>query len=178
MEKLCVFSSVGMMLITVTAIYRWFLQPALLKLHPSGVLQVLLAVHFFRFISPISLMPGVTLAGTSTQFTYPQVVGDVSSAILALLAVAALRSGWRYAIPLVWVTNVFGAIDLLAITLLGFRFDFAERVGGMFYVVVWFVPWLLLSHTVIFARLARLARDTEYLQKRAGVAIGSASVAR
>jgi len=28
-------------------------------------------------------------------------------------------------------------------------------VGAMFYVVVWFVPWLLLSHVLLFKLLGR-----------------------
>ncbi len=155
MEKLCVFSSVGMMLITVTCVYHWFLKPALAKLDPSLALQALLVIHCFRFIAPISLVPGVTLAGFPTEFTYPQVLGDVGSATAALIAISVLRAGWRFAVPWVWFTNLVGAVDLAIVSVQGLRFDFAEGVGGMFYVVVWFVPWLVLSHTVIFARLAR-----------------------
>lgn len=157
MEKLCLFSAVGLMLVTVTCIYRWFLAPALAKLTPVAALQALLVVHCFRFISPISLVPGVTVPGSSVEFTYPQVLGDVTSAILALITIAALRSGRRNAIALVWFTNLFGAFDLTVVTVQGLRFDFAEHVGGMFYVVVWFVPWLLVSHVVIFSRLLQRA---------------------
>jgi hypothetical protein len=115
--------------------------------------QLLLAVHCFRFISPISLVAGVTLPGLSTEFTYPQVLGDVGTALFALIAIALLRARSGFAVPWVWFTNLFGLADLLMIGVQGVRFDFAGHVGGMFYIVAWFVPWLLLSHTLVFGWL-------------------------
>jgi hypothetical protein len=152
---LYLFPSFGMMLVTAACIYRWFLSPALAKLDPVLVLQILLAVHCFRFVSPISLIPGVTVPGLSTAFTYPQVIGDAATAIFALIAITAVRSRWKFAMSWVWFTNLFGLLDLAVITVQGFRYDFPAYVGGMFYVVVWFVPWLVVSHMVILAWLTR-----------------------
>jgi hypothetical protein len=152
-EKLYLYSSLGMMLVTVSCIYRWYLRPALAGLDPVLALQALLTVHCFRFISPISLVPGVTLPGLSTAFTYPQVVGDVGTAAFALIAIGSLRAGSRLALPWVWFTNLFGLLDLAIIGVQGTRYDFAAHVGAMFYIVAWFVPWLLLSHALIFSWL-------------------------
>jgi hypothetical protein len=55
----------------------------------------------------------------------------------------------------VWLTNLFGLVDLGIVTVQGLRFDFAEHVGAMFYVVASFLPWLLLSHVLIFKQLGR-----------------------
>jgi hypothetical protein len=153
MERLCVFFSGAAMLVTVTLVYRWFLRPRLAKLDRYDALQWIILVHAFRFISPISLIPGVTLPGLSTEFTYPQILGDVGTAAFALIAIAALRARSRLAIPWVWFTNIFGAVDLVVIGIQGTRFHFAEHIGAMFYIAAWFIPWLLLSHAVIFSRL-------------------------
>jgi hypothetical protein len=142
-----------MMLVTAVCIYRWFLAPAFAKMDPVSALQILLAVHCFRSISPISLIPGVTVPGLSTAFTYPQVLGDAGTALFALIAIAAIRSRWTFAMPWVWFTNLFGLLDLAVITVQGFRYDFPDHVGSMFYVVVWFVPWLVVSHIAILAWL-------------------------
>ena len=75
MENLYFFSTLGPMTVTVALFWRWFGSPRARSLEPFVALQVLLAVHCFRFISPISLMPGVTVPGLSTEFTYPQVLG-------------------------------------------------------------------------------------------------------
>src|SRR5262245_55492622 len=115
MAQLYVFFSLGMMLITVSCMYRWFAKPALPKLDSPTALQSILAVHCFRLISPISLMPGVTVPGLSPEFTYPQVIGDVGTALFALFAIRLLRSGSSVSIPWVWFTNIFGAVDLVII---------------------------------------------------------------
>jgi hypothetical protein len=153
MDQLSVSVSFSLMIITVTCIYRWFLRPALARLDPMLALQAMLAVHCFRFISPISLVRGVTLPGLSTEFTYPQVVGDVGTALFALIGIAGLRAKKNWAVAWVWFTNLFGLVDLAVIGVQGARFDFAGHIGAMFYIAAWYVPWLLLSHVSIFARL-------------------------
>jgi len=39
--------------------------------------------------------------------------GDLVSGLLALLALVALRGGWGLALPLVWLFNIVGTVDLL-----------------------------------------------------------------
>ncbi len=155
MQQLYVYFGLGANLVAVSLVYRWFLRPVLARHDLDLRLQLLLLVHCFRFISPISLVAGVTLPGLSPQFTYPQVAGDVATALFALIGIHALRSRWRLAIPWVWLTNLFGVADLVVIGIQGTRFHFADHVGAMFYIVSWYVPWLLLSHGVIFGQLMR-----------------------
>ena len=40
--------------------------------------------------------------------------GDLIAAGLAFASVYALRSNWRIALPLVWVANTWGFLDLLS----------------------------------------------------------------
>ena len=154
MQKLYFFSALGLMLVTVWSMWRWFLSPWVARLDRTMALQVLLVVHCFRFISPISLVQGVTVPGLSVELTYPQVLGDIATAAFALVAIAALRAKAGWAKGWVWFTNLFGFVDLGIVTVQGLRFDFAEHVGAMFYVVAWFVPWLLVSHVLIFQQLS------------------------
>jgi hypothetical protein len=158
MDRQSVFVSFSAMLITVSCVYRWFLRPALSKLEPDVALQWIILVHCFRFISPISLVHGVTLPGLSPEFTYPQVIGDMTTAAFALIAIGALRSHAPWARSWVWFMNVWGLVDLIIIGIQGARFDFAGHIGAMFYIAAWYVPWLLLSHTLIFGRLTSRAR--------------------
>jgi len=160
MDKQYVFLSFGLMLIAATLLYRWFIKSSLVRLETTLALQFLLIVHCFRFISPISLVAGVTVPGLSTDFTYPQVIGDVGTALFALIGIALLRSRLKMALGWVWFTNMFGLADLIVVGVQGTRFDFFGHVGGMFYIVAWFVPWLLLSHVLIFSRLVRKGPDT------------------
>lgn len=155
LDKLYVFASFSLMLVTASLMYRWYIKPALNKLEPDLHMQLLLVVHCFRFISPISLVAGVTVPGLPYEFTIPQVVGDVGTAFLALITIANIRGGKPSAMAWVWFCNLFGLADLIMIGVQGARFDFFGHVGGMFYVVAWFVPWLLVSHVAILVRLVK-----------------------
>jgi hypothetical protein len=98
MDLILLGSGFGPMLLTAFCLYRWFLKPRLDEMQPAAAMQVLMLIHCFRFISPVSLVAGVTVPGLSTEFTHPQVAGDVATAVFALIAIAALRSGWRYSV--------------------------------------------------------------------------------
>ncbi|MEO8151997.1 MAG: hypothetical protein ABI605_02925 [Rhizobacter sp.] len=162
MDLIYLSLSFGPMLFTAFCLYRWFLAPRLNELPPDVALQVLVSVHCLRFVSPISLVAGVTVPGLSAEFTMPQVVGDMSTALFALIAISLLRSGSRHAVPWLWFVNLFGLVDLLIVAIQGVRHEFAAHVGGMFYIAVWFVPCLLVSHSALFTRLRRLgARQVE-----------------
>jgi hypothetical protein len=52
-----------------------------------------------------------------------------------------------------WAKQHTGRRHLVVIGIQGTRFHFAEHIGAMFYIAAWFIPWLLLSHAVIFSRL-------------------------
>ena len=46
-------------------------------------------------------------------FAEPAAIGDTITALLAMLSFVALGARWRFALVVVWVFNVFGAIDLV-----------------------------------------------------------------
>lgn len=143
----------AMMMITYTCVYRWYVKPAIRTVDPRKVLQGLILVHCGRFIGPISLIPGITLPGLSPKFAYPQALGDFATALFGLLAVYAIRRGWRMAIPWTVFFNVFGLADIAYAGVQMARFDAASYVGAMYYLLVLYVPLLVLSHILIFKRL-------------------------
>src|SRR5262249_1022400 len=74
-------------------------------------LPPLLVLHGFRFIGLSFLVPGVVSADLPVAFARDAAYGDVVAAILALLALTALRS--KLGIALAWVFNIWGSLDLL-----------------------------------------------------------------
>jgi len=67
----------------------------------------------------------------------------------------ALRTGWARALALVWLFNILGAVDLLnALRHANVVTDF----GAAWYIPTFFVPLLLVTHFMIFARLLRRGR--------------------
>ncbi len=85
--------------------------------------------------------------------------GDFVSGLLALLSLVALRGGWGLALSLVWLFNIVGTVDLLNAPS---HADVPPDLGATWYIPTFWVPILLVTHFMIFARLLRRAekRDT------------------
>ena len=68
----------------------------------------------------------------------------------------ALRNSWVLALPLVWVFNVVGSLDLLNALRQAEAIPYLEAT---WYIPTFFVPLLLVTHVMIFSRLLRLSRN-------------------
>ncbi len=73
----------------VAAQYLW---PYLRSQPRVEALRPLLVLHSFRFVGLAFLVPGVVAPDLSAAFARPAAYGDLIAAVLALLALAALRS--------------------------------------------------------------------------------------
>jgi membrane protein required for beta-lactamase induction len=73
----------------VAAQYFW---PALRAQSRVDALRPLLILHSFRFVGLSFLIPGVVAPELPSAFAVPAAYGDLIAALLALLALAALRS--------------------------------------------------------------------------------------
>jgi hypothetical protein len=81
------FSFVAWSIVTVQFIWPWLhAQPRTEALRP------LLILHSFRFIGLAFLVPGVVSPDLPTAFAQPAAYGDLIAAVLALIALAALKS--------------------------------------------------------------------------------------
>ncbi len=59
------------------------------------------------------LVPGLVAQPLPSSFALAAAYGDFASGLLALLSLVALRRGWSLALPLVWLFNIVGTVDLL-----------------------------------------------------------------
>jgi hypothetical protein len=87
----------------------------------------------------------------------PAAYGDLLAAVLALLAIAALRAAWSAAIALVWVFNIEGTLDLVNAFYQGLRNS--VQLGAAYYIPTFAVPALFVTHAMIFAMLIRRTRS-------------------
>src|SRR5262245_49994582 len=85
--------------------------PALRTRPRAQALRPLLLLHAFRFMGLVFLVPGVVSPGLPDGFARPAAYGDLTTSLLALLALATLHS--RSGTMLVWIFNVVGTVDLL-----------------------------------------------------------------
>jgi hypothetical protein len=138
----------------VAKLYLW---PRLHGMRREEALQLLVVPHMFRFIGLSFLVPGVVSASLSPDFARPAAYGDLAAALLAIIAVLALSTRVSWALPAVWIFNLWGTIDLLYAIYQG---EIGVRVGpgslgAAFYIPTVLVPPLLVTHALIFWRLLR-----------------------
>lgn len=144
------FGAFGM----VTKIY---LLPPLRAMRREHALTALVIPHVFRFIGLCFLIPGVVGASLPRAFAAPAAYGDLIAAILAIIATLALYGGRSWAIPVVWVFNVWGTLDLL----FGFyQGEIGVRIepgslGAGYFIPTVLVPVLLILHGLTFWLLLR-----------------------
>jgi hypothetical protein len=133
--------------------YVW---PALRAMPRYDALRLLAAFSAFRFEGMNFMVPGFVSPELSSSFASQVAWGDFIAAILALLSMAALSWRWAIAIPIVWIFNVWGALDLLNAYYLGVtQMRDPGLLAAGIYVPTLYVPLLLVSHTLIFLLLAR-----------------------
>jgi len=97
-------------LVVYSLIARWYVVPRLAALPLRDALTPLLLLHAFRYLGMVFLVPTVVGPALPAAFAVPAAYGDLLAALLALLAIAALRQAWPSAIPLVWLFNVEGTL--------------------------------------------------------------------
>ena len=153
MDALAIFGlQLTLSLVTWGLIAKWLFTPWLAKKSPNQALFWLTLPHAFRYMGMVFLVPGIASRPLPEEFAISAGYGDLSSALLALAALIALRSGRAGALALVWVFNVVGTVDLLyALS----HADVAPDLGAAWYLPTFFVPLLLVTHLMIFVRLIR-----------------------
>ena len=134
-----------------------YIWPAINKRERAEALRPILVLHGFRYIGLAVLIPGVVSPQLSaTEFARGLAYGDLAAATLALIALAALRT--RLAEPLVWIFNIFGTADLLNAFYQGGLIALPKTPGSLgaaYFIPVFGVPLLLVTHVLAFRLLMR-----------------------
>jgi hypothetical protein len=98
---------------------------------------------------------GARLTGAA-QSAVPTAYGDLTAAVLALLALACVRTGNALAASMLWLFNIVGLLDLIYANFSTFK-DHVDpaQLGASYYLAVINVPAMVVVHIVIFAYLVR-----------------------
>ena len=149
--------SVLMSFVAFGTVTKLYILPRLRAVRREDALVPLLIPHTFRFVGLSFLIPGVVSPSLSPVFAIPAAYGDLIAAILAVVAISGLVARTSWAIPAVWVFNVWGALDLMQAFYQG---QFGVRVGpgslgAAFFIPTVVVPPLLVIHGLIFWLLLR-----------------------
>ena len=116
----------------------------------------LLWIHAFRIVGGTILAPGAVDAAVPADFRTMIGFGDIATAVLALLALIALRIDWRGAVALVWLCIGVGLLDTVNAIIQSMRYSvFTHDLGVNWVIVTMYVPALLVSTVLIFIQLRR-----------------------
>jgi hypothetical protein len=130
----------------VLARYLW---PELRRPPRADAMRPLILLHSFRFVGLSFLVPGVVSPDLPSAWALPAACGDLIAAVLALLALAALRN--KLGMPLVWVFNLWGSADLLYAFYKGNQVGLQPgQLGAAYFIVTVLVPLLLITHGLLF----------------------------
>jgi hypothetical protein len=129
----------------------WYVWPSLTKLSRNSALIPLLWVHVPRYVGMTLLVTGMVDPNLPRDFLSGAAYGDLLEAALALASIFTLRRNWRLAVPLVWVANTWGFVDLLN----GVRGVLQLNVPSFNLATVWYIytfyaPLVIVSHLTIF----------------------------
>jgi Polysaccharide biosynthesis protein len=137
----------------------WYLAPRLARLPREVALVPLLWIHAFRIVGGTILAPGSVDATVPMDFRTMIGYGDMATAVLALLALVALRFRVRGAIALVWLVLAVGMLDTVNAIIQSMRDSvFTHSLGFNWVIVTAYVPALLVSSVLIFIHLRRAAQ--------------------
>ena len=158
MDILTVFGlQLVLSLIVYALIAQWYVAPWLAEKSIQQALIPLILPHAFRHIGLTFFVPGVVAHPLPSFFAYTAAYGDLVSGLLALLCLVALRGGWGLALPLVWLFNVVGMVDLLNALR---HANAVPDLGATWYIPTFLVPVLLVTHVMIFVRLLGRGRSS------------------
>jgi len=143
-------------LVAYSLIAWWYGLPRLSALPRAAALVPLVWIHVFRIVGGTILAPGAVAASVPMEFRTMIGYGDMATAVLALVALVALRLRLSAAIPLVWLFLVIGALDTVNAIIQSMRFSvFRFGLGVNWVIVTMYVPALLVSSDLIFIQLRR-----------------------
>src|SRR2546430_17550956 len=89
-------------LVAYTLIAFWYVVPRLSGLPREAALMPLLWIHVFRIAGGTNMAPGAVDVRVPTEFRMMIGFGDKGTAVLALLALIALRNRYPGGIALGW----------------------------------------------------------------------------
>ena len=138
--------------IVFALIAKWYVAPWLATKTNNQAFTALIFPHAMRHIGLLFFVPGIVAQPLPAFFAYTAAYGDLIAGLLALLALLVIRKNWNMAIPLIWVFNIIGTVDLLNALR---HAELVPYLGATWYIPTFFVPLLLVTHAMIFMRLLR-----------------------
>ena len=155
-NQLHFFISYAVAFLVFSLIGKWYLWPAIKDRAPKIALTPLLLYACLRVNGLMFLMPGLVSRELPRAFAVPTAYGDLTAAVLAVVAILCVRIESVVAVPMVWLFNIEGLLDLIYANISTFK-DHVDPtfLGVSYYLAVLNVPAMVVVHVLIFAYLLR-----------------------
>jgi hypothetical protein len=141
-------------LVAYALLAGWYVVPRLSGVPKAAALIPLVWVHVFRVAGATILAPGAVDAGVPMEFRTMVGLGDLATAVLALVAVILLQRRASVAIAAVWLCLIVGTVDTVNAIIQSVRYDvFTFPLGLNWVIVTMYVPALVVSSVLIVLKL-------------------------
>lgn len=131
-------------------------SPWLWRMERSHALQSLLWVHVGRFAPLALLAPGQTDPSIPSAVLHTIAWGDFLSAVLALVAIVALRARGERGAVWVWIFSAVSTVDIVAALATGLGHGVYEHSLGVgWYILALYVPVVCVGQWLIGMALLR-----------------------
>ncbi len=128
--------------------------PWLAALGQARALELLLWVHAFRFIALGLLAPGQTAREIPLAVSSTIALGDLASALLALVALLMLQLRAKATLASVWFFSIVSLLDIATALALGLGNQvYRQPLGLSWYVLTIYVPLVCVSQIMIARQL-------------------------
>lgn len=150
------FISYAVAFLVFGLIGKWYLWPSIKDRAPKSALTPLLLYACLRVNGLMFLMPGLVSPKLPGAFAVPTAYGDLTASALALVALWPVRNENRMAVPMVWLFNIVGLLDLIYANISTFK-DHVDPtyLGVSYYLAAINVPAMVVAHVLIFTYLLR-----------------------
>lgn len=138
---------------------RWFILPKVSQLPIRDALIPFVFIHAIRYLGMMFMVDNQIYDEFPKDLAFTIGVWDYSVAILALITTYALKVKWKYAIPLVWIFNIWGFADLMtALPQASAQEFYNYDIGGIWWMSIIVGPITIISHIYIFIRLFKILK--------------------
>ncbi|NVK26391.1 MAG: hypothetical protein HWE14_00035 [Flavobacteriia bacterium] len=136
--------------------FRYWILPKVSKLTIHEALLPFVFLNTFRYLGLSFMAKGQFYDGFPADFLTTVGLWDWTTAILAIITTVALKTKWKFAIPLVWIFNIVGFADLITAFPQFFGLElYNHNLGFIWLTFVTYGLAAFLSHIYIFYRLLR-----------------------
>jgi len=136
--------------------FRYWIQPRVSKLPIQEALLPFVFLNTFRYLGLSFMAKKQFYDGFPTDFLTTVGIWDFTTAVLAIITTVALKTKWKFAIPLVWIFNIVGFADLVTAFPQFFGLElYNQNLGFIWLMFVTYGLTTFMSHIYIFYRLLK-----------------------